>query len=91
MPQDRKIKLSSRAQKDFMRLENEMKNRIKGSLKDLTSGKKNMDIKKLKGIHGREDIFRFLVGDYRVIFLPTDNEILVIGIDHRKKVYSFLD
>ena len=74
-----------------MRLENEMKNRIKGSLKELASGKKNMDMKKLKGIHGREDLFRLRVGDYRVIFLPTDNEIMVIRIDHRKKVYIFLD
>jgi mRNA interferase RelE/StbE len=91
MLEDRKIKLSSRAQKDFKSLGNEMKNRIKRSLKELASGKMNMGMKKLKGIHGREDLFRLQVGEYRVIFLPTNDEILVIRIDQRKKVYSFLE
>ncbi len=91
MPENRKVKLSSRASKDFTKLETEMKNRIKDSLKDLATDDKNMDIKKLKGIQGREDLYRLRVGNYRIIFLPTDNEILVIRIDHRRKVYGFLE
>ena len=91
MPEGKRVKLSSRAQKDFRRLEIGIKARIKTSLKELASDYKGLDTKKLKGIHGREDLYRLRVGDYRIVYLPTNNEILIIRIDKRSKVYKFLD
>lgn len=91
MPQSRKIKISSRAQRDFKKLKNEIKDRIKTSLKEIASDRENLDIKKLKGVHGRGDLYRLRVGDYRIVYFPTDDEILVIRIDKRSKVYKFLD
>ena len=91
MLEKRSIKLSSRAQKDFKKLKTEMKDRIKASLNELEYDREKLDIKKLKGVHGREDLYRIRVGDYRIVYFPTDDEILVIRIDKRSKVYKFLD
>jgi mRNA interferase RelE/StbE len=91
MPENRMVKLSSRAQKDFKKLKTEMKDRIKTSLKELASDKDNLDIKKLKGVYGRDDLYRLRVGDYRIVYFPNNDEILVIRIDKRSKVYKFLD
>jgi mRNA interferase RelE/StbE len=91
MSTETRIKFSSRAVKDFKKLEAEVKDRIKRSLKDLISGKRKLDIRKLRGVQGREDLFRLRVGDHRVIYLQKKNEILIIRIEHRKKAYDFLD
>ncbi|MGA1821250.1 MAG: type II toxin-antitoxin system RelE family toxin [Thermoplasmatota archaeon] len=91
MSNGRRVKLSSRAQRDFKRLGDEMKTRIRSSLKDLASDSGDLDIKKLKGIQGREDLYRLRVGDYGIIYFPSDDDIMVIRIDKRNKVYKFLD
>ena len=91
MPQERHVKLSSRAQRDYKKLSSDLQDRIKRSLKDLAYDPSSVDIKKLKGVDGREDLYRSRVGDYRIIYFPTETEILVIRIDHRKRIYGFLD
>lgn len=91
MSEHRKVKLSSRAQRDYKKLKTEMKDRIKKSLKELASDNENMETKKLKGVHGREDLYRLRVGDHRIVYFPDKDEISVIRIDKRSKVYKFLD
>jgi len=78
---DREILLSTRAQKEFKKLPIRSK-RIMKALKN---------IKKLRGIGGRRDLYRLRVGDYRITFHPESDLIKVIRIDHRSKGYDWLD
>ncbi len=91
MASEKRIRLSGRAQKDFKRLSKKLQERVRKALKELSIGTRKMDIKKLKGLDGREDLYRLRVGDYRIIYLPTGSELLIIRIDHRNKIYEFLD
>jgi len=91
MPNDKGIQLSSRAQRDYKKLSDEIQKRVKSALKDLASSNKKMDIKKLKGIDGREDLFRLRVGDYRIVYHSTSSDIFILRIDKRSKIYEFLD
>lgn len=88
---DREILLSTRAQKEFKKLPIRAKERMRKALKALTSHSRSLDIKKLKGIDGRRDLYRLRVGDYRITFYPESDLIKVIRIDHRSKGYDWLD
>lgn len=87
----KQILLSTRAQKDFKKLTKKMKKLIKKNLMDLAEGKKHINIKKLKGIEGRQDLYRLRVGDYRIVYYPERIVIKVIRIDRRDKIYDWLD
>ena len=86
------IQLSTKAQKEFKRLPKNVKNRIRAALVKLTDDDtKRLDIKKLKGVEGREDLYRLRVGNYRITYFPEKNTIKVIHIIHRSKGYNWLD
>ena len=85
------VLLSTRARKEFDKLPKKVQDRIRKSLKSLGSGSKRLDIKKLKDIDDKEDLFRLRVGDYRITFFPEPDVIKVIRIDHRGKGYGWLD
>jgi mRNA interferase RelE/StbE len=87
----KKVLLSTRAQKDFKKLSNKMKKRVKEILLGLADGDKHLDIKKLKGVEGREDLFRLRVGDYRIVYFPGRKVIKIIRMDRRNKIYDWLD
>ena len=91
MPDGKSIQLSSRAQKDYKKLSDEMQSRVKSSLKNLASSKKKMDIKKLKGVDGREDLYRLCVGEYRIVYHSTNSDIFVLRIDKRSRIHECLD
>lgn len=50
-------------------------------------GKSGVDERKLQGF---KQIFRSRVGDFRVIYRKTINEIVVIQVGHRKEIYRLL-
>jgi mRNA interferase RelE/StbE len=87
----KEILLSTRAQKDFKALSKKMKTRIKETIMKLSKGEKHLDIKKLKGVEGGEDLYRLRVGDYRIIYFPEKRVIKVIRIDRRNKIYDWLE
>ena len=74
------IFLSTRAQKEFNKLPVTIRERLKKALRTLASGSRQGDIKKLKGIRGRENLYRLRVGDYRITFYPGPDYIKVIRI-----------
>jgi len=49
------------------------------------------EILKLKKIKGRENHYRIRVGDYRVIYTPVNQTLVIriIRVGHRKDVYKF--
>ncbi len=69
------ILLSAIAKKQYGELEKELKSRIKNEL---------------KGLKGREDLYRLRVGDYRIIYYGGDECIKVTQIIHRSRGYDWL-
>ncbi len=85
------ILLSPKAQKEYKLLSTSLQKRIKTALIELGDGSKRMDIKKLKGVDDREDLYRLRVGSYRITYAINKNVIKVARIDHRGKGYGWLD
>jgi len=86
----KEILLSTPARKQYGDLEKELRSRIKNALKDIAVGNEKRDVKKLKGLKGREDLYRLRVGDYRIIYYGDDECIKVIQIIHRSRGYDWL-
>ena len=68
----KEILLSTLARKQYSGLGEELRIRIKNALKDIAAGNKSKDVKKLKGLKGREDLYRLRIGDYRIIYYGDD-------------------
>jgi len=81
-----KVAFEKEAEKEFLKLNDEVKNLIANKILDLQLGNFTGD-KALKGKHKGK--FRKRAGNYRVIYL-RENELLLIAIirvAHRKEVY----
>lgn len=50
-------------------------------------GKSGVNEKKLQGF---KQIIRSRVGDFRIVYRKTTNEIVVIQVGHRKEIYRLL-
>lgn len=85
----KQILLSTPAQKQFGKLDNEMKKRVKNALHKLAESGTG-DIKKLKGIKGGVDLYRLRVGDYRIVYSLDSDAIRISQIFHRGKGYDWL-
>jgi len=77
----KEILLPTHARKEYERLDEETKIRIKNALKDIAKGIRR-DVKKLKGVKGREDLYRLRIGGSKCI--------KVTQIIHRSKGYDWL-
>jgi mRNA interferase RelE/StbE len=90
----KQILLSTIARKQFKALDKNTKKRIKSRLNELsklsTKKRTNLDIKKLKGVKGREDLYRLRVGQYRILFSEESENIKVIQIIPRRRGYDWL-
>jgi mRNA interferase RelE/StbE len=86
------ILLSKVARKHLNSLPKETRSRVKKALYSLNEPEKRkmLDTKKLKGVGGREDLFRLRIGDYRVVFFENANNFKIIQILHRGKGYKWL-
>lgn len=87
------VLISKQALKQLNNLEKEIQNRIKEKLRVLKkdpykSGSK-VDIKKLTGSYNPK-LYRLRIGDYRIIYALTNNEIKITEIIRRSKGYKFL-
>jgi mRNA-degrading endonuclease RelE of RelBE toxin-antitoxin system len=74
-------------EKALKKLTAKEKERVKGILAKLASGKtQGLDIKKLQG---REDIFRVRKGDIRIVYRKSDGAISILLIERRnEKTYD---
>ena len=62
-----------------------MRNRVKKALYALSDTEKSriLDTKKLKGVNGRENLFRLRIGNYRVVYFEDVKSFKIIQIIHR--------
>ena len=72
--------------KELKRIPIEQKSRIHSAILKLSEQPRKHGVRKLIQ---REDIYRFRVGNYRILFQIDDKELLisVLEIKHRKEVY----
>jgi len=86
-----KFQLSKKAKDDLWMLEKDIQKRILKKLKFYISSETPLkNAKKLKPPF--DDLFRFRIGDYRVIF-EIDNKgkltiLIILTIKHRKDIYG---
>jgi mRNA interferase RelE/StbE len=83
------VGFSSKAQKDFKRLDKAIKNRIDKFLIELET----LDNPRSRGkalVSNLSNLWRYRIGDYRLICEIQDNNliILVLTIGHRSNVYD---
>jgi len=81
--------LAPPAEKSLDRLPRKQRVRILDALEELRDDPRPPGVKKLKGA---DNLWRFRVGDYRVVYTIRDDElvVLVVRVAHRKDVYRNL-
>jgi mRNA interferase RelE/StbE len=79
------IKLTTRAEKQFLKLSVSIQKRIAEKIDALAINPYPQGSKKLSGL----DAYRIRIGDYRVIYQIHDDILLItiIKIGHRREVY----
>jgi len=71
---------------DIPTLNNKIKTRIKKAIEErLASEPQRYGVPLRKTLKG---YWKLRVGDYRVVYKVVKNEVIVLGIIHRKKVYE---
>ena len=74
---------------DLPLLNNDIKLRIKSAIETrLSAAPHEYGTPLRKTLKG---YWKLRVGDYRVIFLIEDQDVLIIGIRHRKEVYKLME
>jgi mRNA interferase RelE/StbE len=81
------IFLSRQARKFLDRLDAATRNRIVEKLRLLSDNPFALPYKKIKD---RENTYRVRIGDFRIIYTVRGNEIRVLRIDKRERVYDRL-
>jgi mRNA interferase RelE/StbE len=79
------IVYTNRAIKDFSRLDQETKERIKEALENYSE---SPFVHAKKMIDSNLGSYRFRIGDYRIIFDIENTEIVILRIGHRRDIYK---
>jgi len=89
-----KVLLSQTAVNELENLPIADKSRIKLHLKELEDNpfrpRPKADIKKLSGF-SKPDLYRLRIGNWRIIYVISENEVRVTEIMQRNKGYSWLE
>jgi len=84
------IEFTPRAEKYFALLPKSIQKRIVAKLQFFE--KKENPLSFAKKLQGEKELFRFRIGDYRVIFTPQNAQtfiiLLVLKIGHRREIYD---
>lgn len=84
------IEFKRSAYKEYESLSKELKKRIDSALEILSVNPTSelLNFKKLRGV---DNTYRIRVGDYRIVYSPNNEKliVLVIKVGHRKDVYEF--
>ena len=74
---------------DIPLLDAKMKTRVKKAIETrLMTEPQQYGVPLRKTLHG---YWKLRVGDYRVVFKIVENEVWILGIIHRKKVYEAIE
>jgi mRNA interferase RelE/StbE len=81
-----KILIAKRAEKYLKKIPKIDQIAIVRKIRLLTSPSSNEE--KLKGL---KNIYRVRIGDYRIVFRKTKEEIFIVLIGHRKEIYQLIN
>lgn len=88
----RQVLVHPRVEKELGRLSAKESSRVRAALLKLSDDPRDprpgADIKKLKGTHGRQDLYRLRIGEFRAIYAVTENEVLVTDLFRRGQGYD---
>jgi len=84
------VLLTKTAQKDLARIPKDRRSQVLHALRALESWPllEGMDIARLKGY--AEKIYRLRIGDYRVVFLATEEAVYVLRVISRQELEKVL-
>jgi mRNA interferase RelE/StbE len=86
------VKLHRDVAKSLDRLEPKLRERIKSALRSLGENpyepRSGVDIARLAGTKGRQDLYRLRVGDYRAIYAIQGKVVYVTDLFHRGRGYG---
>jgi mRNA interferase RelE/StbE len=80
------IEFSSKAEKQFKKLETSVQSRLARKIDNLSTEPKPAGYTKLSG---EQDIYRIRAGDFRVVYTikKTKLVVLILKIGHRREIY----
>lgn len=81
------IILSLRAEKQLKKLPKIAQIATANKIRSIRDGDIIIGEEKLDGY---KDIYRVRIGDYRIVYRKTDQELYIVLINHRKDVYRLL-
>jgi mRNA interferase RelE/StbE len=83
------IKFNDKCRKRLLKLPKEISSRIIKKIKELPHNPIPHDAKRIVNVRGK--IFRVRVGDYRILYVVSyeENLIIIVNIDNRERVYDF--
>lgn len=82
-----KLTIKRSVLKDLHALPKDVRGRAALSILELTTTPSPQGAEKLKG---HERMYRIRVGDYRIVYEITGDELTIIAVSHRKDVYRDL-
>lgn len=82
-----KITISSRAEKELKKISKIDQIIV---IRKIRSIKETSVVQNEEKLSGYKNIFRIRIGQYRVVYRKTINEIYIILIGHRKDIYHLL-
>lgn len=85
-----KFIFQSEAEEEFVSLPDLVKERILKKLRFWADSGKPFEF--AKRLNSEQELYRFRIGDYRVIFTPKDKNtfviLLILKVGHRKDIYE---
>lgn len=69
--------------RQWIKLSGDVRRRIDKRLKEFAESGKG-DVKRLRGRNGA----RLRIGDWRLIFYETSDQIVVVAVGHRREIYD---
>lgn len=79
------ISWDEKALEKLEKLDKHVQQRIIKKIEYLAENFTFHNIKKLKGL----EEYRFRVGDYRIIFILREDQIVILNLGHRKNIYEW--
>jgi len=81
----KELQITNHAEKQLAKLPKPTVRKILNKLSQIIAQPGKADFKKLKGY---ENMWRFRIGDYRVIFKIVNEMMIITKIGHRKDIYK---